>query len=70
MASLCHRPSICMRLWSTLPQSKAMAPPARSDRAEMSLGWRPVVLRRMAAALRSVSVMSWPFMAWRRLLAL
>jgi hypothetical protein len=53
-----HLPMRRMMPVSTLAQSRAMAPAAHMDRAEMSFGRKPKVGSRTVAPRRRVSVMS------------
>ena len=57
MASDFQRPSSMMASEPTLAQSRAVAPPGRSERAEMSLGEMPVSCSSEAAACRRAFVM-------------
>jgi len=67
MASECQRPSSMIVSLSVCPQSRAMAPPARNDRALISLGEIPVVCWIAVAANRSCLVTSAARMEWLRL---
>lgn len=58
MASECQRPRSLIVSESTLPTRRAIAPPARRDRAEISAGAMPVVGWQAAAANRSWAVTS------------
>lgn len=56
MASECQRPSSMIVSVSVFPQSRAIAPPARRDRALISHGEMPVVCCSAVAANRSCLV--------------
>jgi hypothetical protein len=58
MALDCQRPKRRMMSVSTWAHRSAMAPPARSNRALMSLGTRPMLGQSVVTAKRSVSVIS------------
>ena len=58
MVSLCHLPRSLMMSKSMLPHNIAMAPPARRDRAVISVWCIPVELYLLIAACRNFSVTS------------
>ena len=66
MASECQRPMSFMVLASTLPHSRAMAPPARRERALIAFAGRPVEWKHAVAADRNWVVISVAFMRMRR----
>ena len=68
MASDCQRPSIRIFWSSTSAHKRAVAPPARSERADISPGRKPRCGPRAWTEARSVSVMFFAETAYRRLL--
>lgn len=64
MASDCQRPSKRMMLVSILEQRRAMAPPARRERALTSLGTRPRLEPQAATDQRRASVISAGVTGW------
>jgi hypothetical protein len=58
MTSERHRPTSWMILVSTRPQRRAIAPPARHERAETSSALKPSCGPRILADVRMVSVTS------------